>query len=315
MTTPLVSPTFLRRVLRGGMRRWAHTAIRGGWFYQRMESLGPRLGETTPLEGRLPNGARVDCRLDDHVQRHLYFYGAYEPLEAFLFTRMIALGDIVVDAGANIGQYTLLASTAVGPTGRVHSFEPVPATFRMLTEHVTHNGFTNVNLNHAALWHEETTLDLGLSDDMVGNIGSFSIGTKTGPQMVRSKAIKFDDYAVEHISGRVAVIKMDIEGAELFALRGMRRTLEKDRPLILSEINQAACVRLGYTARDLWNLLAGELGYRVWRIGNTSADWTELAAPDGIVQANVIFTPGALPPSLTAPWTLKGAIRWAGRPS
>ena len=88
---------------------------------------GPRLAETEFQRAVLPNGCSMHCDLRQHVDRHIYYLGAYEPVESYLFTRLLQPGMTVIDAGANIGQYTLLAATAVGSRGTVHCFEPVPA--------------------------------------------------------------------------------------------------------------------------------------------------------------------------------------------
>ena len=96
--------------------------------------------------------------LADHVDRHIFYWGAYEPIESFLFLSSITPGMTVIDAGANIGQYTVLSAQAVGPGGRVLSFEPSPRNFARLEENVQMNEFRNVQLFRSALWDSEATL-------------------------------------------------------------------------------------------------------------------------------------------------------------
>jgi FkbM family methyltransferase len=301
--------TATRRLL----RMWGRVGRKHGYFYRVMETYGPRLATRQPLLATLPNGLQMDCDLRDQVQRHIYFMGVYEPIEAHLFCRMIKPGWTVFDIGSNIGQYALLASTRVGESGEVHAFEPVPRNFDRARQHLTRNQVGNVLLHRLAAWHEATEVELGLATDMTENAGSYSVGVGLGSAVAPEKApaIPLDDYVAEHGIERVHLIKMDIEGAELNALRGFAKTLLRDRPLILMEVNRIACARMGYEPAHLWRLLRDELGYRAWRIGHSANDWVELVDPVQIEQANCLFTAGALPPELTDTWAFRSCIRWA----
>ncbi|MGL4422794.1 MAG: FkbM family methyltransferase, partial [Gemmataceae bacterium] len=178
------------------LRSWASTTVAPGYMYQMMERHGARLAAPEPLLARLPGGIKVHCNLRDHVQRHIYFQGVYEPIEAFLFTQLATPGAVVLDAGGNIGQYSLLASRAVGPTGRVITFEPVPQNHARLQQHLQMNNCTNVQLERAGLWHEATTIHLGLGEEFQGNNdGSFSVGFQGD---ITAPAFPFDDYVHQH---------------------------------------------------------------------------------------------------------------------
>src|SRR5205085_1504296 len=132
------------------------------------------------------------------VQRHIYFQGVYEPVEAYLFSRLAAPGMTVVDAGANVGQYTLIASARVGPSGAVHSFEPVPETYRVLAEHVAANRAANVVANRAAcaslgygpadLW-DLLVRDLGYSAWRAGNSAAEWVRVPAADALVRANVL------------------------------------------------------------------------------------------------------------------------------
>ena len=297
----------LRPYARAALRVWSRTGLRHGWFYRVMEAYGPGLAEAEAIPSRLPTGQTIACDLRDHVQRHLYFQGAYEPLEAYVFHRLLRPGMTVVDAGANVGQYTLLASAGVGPTGRVHAFEPVPATFARLERHVADAGATNVVLHRAALWREAGSLRLGLPDGATDNVGSFAVNPEGE---IAGASIRFDDLVREAAVGPVGLVKMDIEGAEVAALAGMAEMLGRDRPILLLEVNRAALGRLDAAPRDLWAVLVDGLGYSAWSIG--VGGWRPAASADGIVQENVLFIPGPLPMTVADACRLRPALRWAG---
>lgn len=293
-------------------RGWADTCYAPGYFYQVMERCGPSLAEPHRLRRRLPDGSSVDCDLRDHVQRHIYFLGAYEPIEAYLFWRLARPGMTVVDAGANVGQYTLLAARRVGPGGRVHSFEPVPGTFARLEDHLRDNRLDNVHANRSALWHEAAELRLGLDVGSEGNAGAYSVGAAAAD--VVAPAVAFDLYAEQRAIDRVDLVKMDIEGAEWHALQGMRETLRRDRPILLMEVNREACESVGYDPGEFWKLLCDALGYEAWAVGGSAADWRRLDSADGVDRVNVIFAPDRLPDEVSTGWTTKGCLKWACRP-
>jgi FkbM family methyltransferase len=302
-----------RKVARFSLQAWGRSVQAPGWYYQAFERWGPHLAEVECQPAFLPNGCRVDCDLREHVQRHIYFLGAYEPLETYLFTRLLEPGMTVIDAGANVGQYTLLAATAVGPFGAVHAFEPVPNTFARLGHHIQINKLTNIHAYRVALWHEPGTVQLGRAPDMTDNAGAYSIGVTDGTSPIQAPALRLDDYARRHGLSRVGFVKMDIEGAEWFALQGMLALLRRDRPFLLLEINRAALGRLGCSPAELSDLLIHDLGYRAWTIGSSARTCQALATLDEIAQQNVLFHHTDLPETVTAGWNLKSILRWARR--
>jgi FkbM family methyltransferase len=301
----------IRPIARRTLMSWGRVGRAQGLRYQAIERWGGRLASSGRLQRRLPNGCRVHCDLRDEVQRQIYFWGCYEPVEAFLFSRLLRPGMTVVDAGANVGQYTLLAGKAVGASGSAHAFEPVPKTFALLGRHVAANELGNVRLNRAALWCEPKMVQLGLSPEMAGNSGAYSISTRDVVGDIESPAIRFDDYVVEQQLRHVDIVKMDVEGAELCALRGMSRMLRRDGPLLLMEINRVTCLRGGHDTDALWKLLAEDLGYRGWAIGSSPATCRRLTSLQGIEQRNVLFHRADLPSDITDGWDLKSVLHWA----
>ena len=300
-----------RNIGRTTLRAWGRAGRASGYQYRVIESYGHSLAEDYLLHARLPNGCRVKCELRDEVQRLMWFYGLYEPIESYLFNQLLQPGMVVIDVGANVGQYTMLASTAVGRLGSVHSFEPVPSTFARLNQHISDNSLMNVYLNNAAIWHEETSIALGLPTDMINNAGAYTVGVGSdSASRVEVHTLTLDNYADRHNLARVDVIKMDIEGAEPAAIAGGLGVIRKFRPLILAEVNRAALIGAGYSTVELWTIVSG-LGYRVWRIGQSLEDSGPVRDLESVVQGNVLFHHGDLPRRITSGWTLRGVLHWA----
>jgi FkbM family methyltransferase len=198
-------------------------------------------------------------------------------------------GMVVFDLGANLGQYTLLAAKCVGAQGRVHSFEPSHRMFRELEFNVRLNGLSDICvLNCLAVSDACDTAKLSRYEEgaeVFGSLGSHKRkgGTIVGYEEV--KTVRFDDYVQEMSIGRVDFIKMDIEGAELLALRGAERLLSRtDAPTILLEMADVNTDGFAYKAVETWDYLES-LGYRMYRFdggGNISARATR---PSNFTQA------------------------------
>lgn len=200
------------------------------------------------------------------VEREIVRHGVFEQETAGLFCDLLAPGMVVMDVGANVGQYTLLAAPRVGPAGRVHAFEPTPRVAAKLRASVRLNGFANVAVNEAAVSEAPGQVTLYYVEDDDGE--NSILGGKAGCPSVTVPAVTLDDYVAAHGLGRVDVVKMDIEGAELLALRGARRLLSgDDAPVVILEVNPKSLAFSGSSVADLLGLLQG-YGYRVHEVAS-----------------------------------------------
>jgi FkbM family methyltransferase len=172
------------------------------------------------------------------ILRHVF--GSYEPRQTAIFAGEVGAGACVLDIGANTGHYTLLGSLLVGPAGRVVAIEPDPRNRYFLAEHVRLNRLANVTMLPVAIGREDGQARFG------GDRGS---GTrrlsKDGSAVVDVRSI---DSIVAEIECAPTCIKMDVEGAELEALKGAEQTLSRLRPVIMIATHGAerrrACLRL-----------------------------------------------------------------------
>ena len=140
--------------------------------------------------------------------------------ERQLLKATLSAGDVVVDAGANIGIYSQFLSRCVGPTGMVHSFEPSPETFKRLRSAA--RKFSNICLSQAAVGERSERSKLYVSNELnVDHRVYLSQGDHR--TTVPIDIVALDDYFKP--SQRVDLVKMDIQGYELHALRGASRVL------------------------------------------------------------------------------------------
>jgi FkbM family methyltransferase len=217
----------------------------------------------------LTNGYRafVDTRSLD-VGVHLLHGGTWETHYTEAFKRMLRPGAVVVDVGANLGWYTLVAAPIVGGAGRVFAVEPNPGLARLVQESVHSNGFLGwTRVFQVALSDAPGVVDLIYDPDMPGGgvirPASYAL-THVRSSATRVAAVRLDALLAEH-AGPVDVIKMDIEGWEGVALCGMTAILDRSPGLrILTEWGIAqdqTPVPRAQTASEL-----GRRGYTPFRI-------------------------------------------------
>ncbi|MBA4385632.1 MAG: hypothetical protein C0410_12915, partial [Anaerolinea sp.] len=163
------------------------------------------------------------------------------------------------------GFFTVLMAKQVGPHGRVIAFEPTQRTFDILKENVRINALSNVDVEQLALFDRDG--DLEFHEGPPGFDGYNSAGAITHPTAVnqafmdcRVPCMTFDSYLHTRRIPRVDLIKIDVEGSELFILQGMEKTLEANPALkLVIEFADMTTAGFGYGAKDigLWLIERG----------------------------------------------------------
>ena len=208
-----------------------------------------------PRPVRLPLGFWWLAR-NDHVGRPLC-EGTFEPNELAFVKNYLKPGMTVLDIGAHHGLYTLLASKCVGSTGKVFAFEPSPREQKSMRQHLRLNGCKNVVLEKLALGKEERQEDLYVVEEWAAGCNSLrppDVAARTVPTPVR--VMRLDNWLNNRDVGLVGFVKLDVEGAELDALRGAERFLLREpRPVILAEVQDMRTEPWGYRAKEIIEFL------------------------------------------------------------
>jgi FkbM family methyltransferase len=204
---------------------------------------------------RLPFGAWWIPRNDNLAEPLLA--GVFETAELNFVEHFLRRGMTVLDLGAHQGLYTLLASLRVGPSGKVISFEPSRRERRSLRLHLTLNRRSNVMVQGLALGEENGEADLYVVNGTARGCNSLRPpDVHGGTTTVRVQVVRLDDWLADHQIDHVDFVKMDIEGAELGALKGAARLLERrPRPVILAEVQDARTLPWGYRAKEVVDYL------------------------------------------------------------
>ena len=185
------------------------------------------------------------------------FAGTFERGERGVFAGLVKPGMTVLDVGAHAGLYTLTASKRVGDIGRVVSFEPSPRERSRLLRHLQLNGCRNVTVEPVALGDANGEATLYVVQGRETGCNSLRPGDVGNAQPVRVPLRRLDDYLARGEIGRVDVIKMDVEGAELSVLRGAETLFRTSSPVLLCEIEDARIAPWGYNGREIIDLVAG----------------------------------------------------------
>ena len=217
-------------------------------------------------------GYQFKCDLRDSIAREVCFNNRYEPQETSLLRGILRRGGTFVDVGANWGYFTLMAAHIVGRGGRVISLEPDPRLFAALQDNVTRNGISQVTALQIAAANAPGTLTLNGYDEKSSNWGLSSLVASGagGASVFLVTACSVDALLDEQGVDSVDLLKMDIEGAEDMALRGMSEGLAGRRyKHILLEAHPALLAEQKRTTGDVLDLLI-EAGYQGWTIDHSS---------------------------------------------
>lgn len=192
----------------------------------------------------------------DVIGRHLYKYRRYEPELAATLAHHLDLGsaEIMVDIGANMGWYSLLVSRLSKGRCRVLAFEPDPENFARLKDNLALNQVTQVTAFNLAVGETAATLQLHRYGK--SNAGRHSLVDLHDGETIPVQVIALDDFwqTQDLPTGPIRLLKMDIEGYEVFALRGARAVLERCEWLLL-EHSPAYLARSGADIHALIDLL------------------------------------------------------------
>lgn len=243
-------------------------------------SVRNRLLSADPSDGSfLVTVDRVTLRLPDAFMPH-YVDRDYEPITRAWLAGELKAGMTAIDVGAHIGFFTLLMSRLVGREGHIYGFEPAEENLHYLDENVALNHAPNVTIIGAAVGarKERRTFNLTGSSD---SHGFYSHPLTRTMRTVEIEQVALDDEA----PARVDLVKIDVEGAELEVLDGMRNTLAANPGIrILVEWNPACMRSAGYEPDALPRRLE-ELGFtmvvlddRAGEVRNLDAVRRELAA-------------------------------------
>lgn len=204
---------------------------------------------------KLDNGEsfQIDVDINTWLGKEIFYFGKFELFTYRFFQQNVAPGSTVVDAGANIGFYSLMSAALAGGLGHVHSFEPTNKFFSKLESNLSSNNFRNVVLNKKALGKENKKLYIDVREQ-TASVSLESIGEEV-------EQVSLDEY-FSGLSAGPDLIKIDVDGHELPILEGSKMIIEKYKPLLCVEVS-----RQQQDSEKIFYYLT-QAGYRIFNDNN-----------------------------------------------
>lgn len=210
------------------------------------------------------NGVTVqfDFEEDGQLQKIMYL-GLYEMGVVGLMKRFLKEGDVLIDAGANVGFHTALGAGFVGKTGSVYAFEPVPEYFGKLKKLAEANKAYHIVCVPCALGETSGSAQMyqlrthrGARSFGTGSMFKGWLSNEQAEATLEVPIMRLDDYVGEHDLKKVALLKVDVDGFEFPLLKGAKNFLREQSPVIICEISHPVYARLGCTVNDLLDYMA-----------------------------------------------------------
>jgi len=197
------------------------------------------------------------------IDGNIYWKGIWEPQETNLFIKVLKPGMVVADIGAMEGYYTILASIYVSETGVVHAFEPIESSIDYIKKNIQINNIKNIKLHEFALFDKPGFFKFEKKDIENRLLVMLTSFTQENEGLgLHTKTVVFDEWAEIQGLEKLDLVKMDIEGAELNVLYGMRKTIEKFHPKLFIEFHTGNLKFYGKKPEELIDFLQ-EYDYKI----------------------------------------------------
>ena len=192
--------------------------------------------------------------------------GGWEKLTTEMFKKVVKEGDVVLDLGANIGYYTLLAARLVGKTGKVYAFEPEPTNYSLLCKNVELNDYQHVAAMQKAVSDTSGTVKLYVDKEDTGAHSIYQ--PEEEKDFVEVESVTLDGFFKDK-DHRINVIKMDVEGAEMAAFTGMAGLIRENQNLkMFVEFYFPGDRSSSNTPEEFASMLLDDYGFSVLAMGD-----------------------------------------------
>lgn len=211
-------------------------------------------------------GNKMSLKLyTDSVLSETIYVGRFENEEIDFVKRYLIAGDVFLDIGANVGLFTVVGASKVGPNGSVYSFEPVKKTFGRLSENIKLNNLDNTKAYNVGLSNEDGELEMTTSADGFDAWNSFG-KPSAGTSFILEKVptFKLDSWIADQNIGHISLAKIDVEGWEYNVMLGAESLFSSDAaPDLLIEFTEENCKNAGFSCAALYDILIN-YGYQMF---------------------------------------------------
>ncbi len=214
-------------------------------------------------------GARFLCAPHDRriAPIETLNFGGYETEEFFVLLKLLKKDSVIFDIGANIGWYSIPIGKLF-PRSRIYAFEPIPTTHSYLKKNIGLNHLSNISAYKFGFSNEKKTIRFYYYPEGSGNASEANLTKSKHIKRVSCPLRTIDDFTREKKCS-VDVVKCDVEGAELLVFQGGKKTVQRDKPIILCEILRKWTKQFHYNPNEIIALFSS-IGYKCFTIHDSS---------------------------------------------
>ena len=267
-----------------------------GWKYFKTILIRLGLYNHTYIK-KIHTGNYLYLRPSEFIQQQIFWYGYYEKEAVITWEAFITAGSNVMDIGANIGYYSVVAASK---GAQVYSFEPATKTANAFKENILLNKFKNVHFFQVALSSHNKQQNLYLSQPDNSGMTSLAAPEDFSGLIEMVNTLTLDEWFALHNPTSVDCIKIDVEGAEMEVLKGASGVLEKYQPVVFIEIINELLQKFGSGYIEMY-LFFESMGYQAYEISapkklrrllKPTEDYTIVFIPPGFKWPNAIAVEG-----------------------
>ena len=255
---------FIARILPQPLKQWLyHIQPLAKWLRRKLNKAAPK-GLT---EIKVASGEIAGMKLLINLQTEKdYWLGTYEPELQNAAYKFVRPGMVIYDVGANIGYISLMMARLSGSSGQIFSFEALPTNVQRLQNNIALNQMESIIrvIPKAVIDSSRPVSFLAHSSSSMGKARGSAGRGEHYEYEIKVAGLALDDFVFSEGNPAPALIKMDIEGGEILAVKGMQRLLKEKHPLLLVELHgeeaaQAMWLALSHAG---YEILKMEKGYK-----------------------------------------------------
>ena len=230
-------------------------------------------------------------------------FNSYEPCESSIIRSLAPHIDTMLDIGANIGWYSLLVDS-VNKSSSIHAFEPIPNTFKRLSDNCSINQANSITCHNFGFSSEPGSFPFYFYPEGSGNASIRNLAGRKDAQVIECELRTLVDFCLDlPPSSTIDFIKCDVEGNELFVFQGSSSVLEKHKPILLIELLRKWCAPFGYHPNEALELMFG-LGYSAYGVHSSGALIPIRSILDSTTETNFFF----VHPESKLSWLIEGFL-------
>ncbi len=218
-----------------------------------------------------------------------WFEEDYEIEHVTFINEVVKEAMTVIDIGAHIGFFSIIFAKRVGARGKVIAFEPTLSTYELLNKTIKINKIKDiVKAEQKAVGDRKDTVKFYVTDIEAHNSNSLSNNQRDygNEHSIEVEMISIDEYVKENGIGQVDFVKIDAEGAEYSVLKGLKNTIDKDKPQIILSLHPDSIKNFGDSLKEIWNYIE-ERGYNAY-YQNTKMNEQYFASKDDLFDVHLL---------------------------